>query len=106
MFGMFQDFVFPAQALVRSFILFHDCIHDSVFTDKRWNYWAGKFASAAVLCDHETWRRGHLQHHAVVGKPVRPSLRQKARPLSFFWVWGVLSGVRVGVPGGEIMTGW
>jgi omega-6 fatty acid desaturase (delta-12 desaturase) len=57
------------QALVRSFILFHDCIHDSVFTKKSWNYWAGKFASAAVLCDHETWRRGHLQHHAVVGKP-------------------------------------
>jgi acyl-lipid omega-6 desaturase (Delta-12 desaturase) len=56
----------PAAAfLVRIFILFHDCVHDSFFTSKTANTFFGYLLGTLVFTPFEDWRFGHLRHHVT-----------------------------------------
>jgi omega-6 fatty acid desaturase (delta-12 desaturase) len=56
----------PAAAfLVRIFILFHDCVHDSFFMSKRVNTVFGYLLGALVFTSFEDWRFSHLRHHGA-----------------------------------------
>ena len=58
----------PAAAfLVRTFIVFHDCTHGSLFKTKRANAWVGAFAGLLVLSPYLRWRHDHAVHHASSG---------------------------------------
>jgi omega-6 fatty acid desaturase (delta-12 desaturase) len=57
--------VLPAAAfLVRIFILFHDCVHGSLFTTKKVNSFFGHLLGILVFTSFEDWRFSHLRHHA------------------------------------------
>lgn len=54
----------PAAAfLVRIFILFHDCVHGSLFTRKGANTFFGYLCGVLVFTSLENWRFSHLRHH-------------------------------------------
>lgn len=56
----------PAAAfLVRIFILFHDCVHDSFFRSKSVNTFFGYFLGVLVFTPFEDWRFTHLRHHGT-----------------------------------------
>jgi omega-6 fatty acid desaturase (delta-12 desaturase) len=56
----------PASAfLVRAFILFHDCVHDSFFASKRMNTFLGYLIGVLTFTSFEDWRMSHLRHHAT-----------------------------------------
>jgi len=54
-----------ALLLVRVFILFHDCVHGSLFSQKRANTVFGYLLGLLVFTPFEDWRYSHLQHHAT-----------------------------------------
>ncbi|MDX6665497.1 MAG: hypothetical protein QOG68_1703, partial [Solirubrobacteraceae bacterium] len=56
-----------AGFLLRSFILFHDCTHGSLFRSKRMNRWFGTFAGLLVYTPFESWGHSHAVHHATAG---------------------------------------
>ncbi len=57
--------VLPAAAfLVRIFVLFHDCVHGSLFSSSRANGIIGKILGVLVFTSFEDWRFSHLKHHA------------------------------------------
>ena len=56
----------PAAAfLVRIFMLFHDCVHDSFFMSKRANTCIGYLLGVMVFTSFEDWRFSHLRHHTT-----------------------------------------
>jgi acyl-lipid omega-6 desaturase (Delta-12 desaturase) len=56
----------PAAAfLVRLFILFHDCVHNSFFRSKKGNTFFGYFLGVLVFTSLEDWRFTHLRHHGT-----------------------------------------
>ncbi|WP_300458151.1 fatty acid desaturase [Desulfobacula sp.] len=56
----------PAAAfLVRIFILFHDCVHDSFFISKRLNTFFGYLLGVLVFTAFKDWRFSHLRHHGT-----------------------------------------
>jgi acyl-lipid omega-6 desaturase (Delta-12 desaturase) len=56
----------PAAAfLVRVFILFHDCVHDSLFPSKGANTFFGYLLGVLVFTSFEDWRFSHLRHHVT-----------------------------------------
>ena len=58
----------PASGfLVRTFILFHDCSHGSLFASKRANAWLGTFLGLFVYSPFVRWRHDHAVHHASSG---------------------------------------
>ncbi len=60
--------MFPtAGFLVRTFIVFHDCAHGSLFGSKRANRWVGRFAGLLVLSPFARWKHDHAVHHATSG---------------------------------------
>jgi acyl-lipid omega-6 desaturase (Delta-12 desaturase) len=56
-----------AGFLVRVFVLFHDCTHDSLLPSRRANRWAGRVLGLLVLSPFYQWRREHAAHHATSG---------------------------------------
>ncbi|MFW6343621.1 MAG: fatty acid desaturase [Sediminispirochaetaceae bacterium] len=54
-----------ALLLVRVFILFHDCVHGSLFPKKRTNTVFGYLLGLLVFTPFEDWRFSHLRHHAT-----------------------------------------
>ncbi|MFW6274332.1 MAG: fatty acid desaturase [Spirochaetota bacterium] len=54
-----------ALLLVRVFILFHDCVHGSLFPQKRANTVFGYVLGLLVFTPFEDWRYSHLRHHAT-----------------------------------------
>jgi omega-6 fatty acid desaturase (delta-12 desaturase) len=54
-----------AAFLVRLFILFHDCVHNSFFTSKRANTFFGYVLGLLVFTSFEDWRFTHLHHHGT-----------------------------------------
>jgi len=54
-----------AGLLVRLFILFHDCAHDSFFGSKAANTVLGYVCGALVFTPLEDWRFTHLKHHGT-----------------------------------------
>lgn len=56
----------PAAALlVRLFILFHDCVHGSLFSAPRANTFFGYFFGVLVFTAFAEWRFIHLRHHGT-----------------------------------------
>ncbi|MGI8622636.1 MAG: fatty acid desaturase [Solirubrobacteraceae bacterium] len=56
-----------AAFLLRTFVLFHDCTHGSLFQTKRANYRLGVFLGLLVYTPFESWRHSHAVHHATAG---------------------------------------
>jgi omega-6 fatty acid desaturase (delta-12 desaturase) len=56
-----------AGFLVRTYILFHDCTHGSLFPSKRANAWVGRVLGLMVFSPFESWRHSHAVHHASAG---------------------------------------
>lgn len=55
--------IFAAGLLVRVFILFHDCVHGSLFRVKDLNTVFGHLLGVLVFTPFEDWRYSHLRHH-------------------------------------------
>jgi omega-6 fatty acid desaturase (delta-12 desaturase) len=56
-----------AGFLVRTFIVFHDCAHGSLFPSRRANARVGAFMGLFVLAPFLRWRHDHAVHHASSG---------------------------------------
>jgi omega-6 fatty acid desaturase (delta-12 desaturase) len=54
-----------AGFLVRIFILFHDCVHGSLFKSQKANTYFGYIFGLLVFTCYEDWRFSHLRHHAT-----------------------------------------
>lgn len=59
--------ILPASAfLVRLFILFHDCTHQSFFKSRKANRLVGTIFGVMTLTPYDSWASDHLAHHATV----------------------------------------
>jgi omega-6 fatty acid desaturase (delta-12 desaturase) len=56
-----------AGFLLRTYILFHDCAHGSLFRSKRANVWCGRVFAFMVLTPFSRWRHDHAVHHGTSG---------------------------------------
>ncbi len=56
-----------AGFMVRTFILFHDCCHQSFFKNKLANDILGTITGILTLVPYEQWKRSHAIHHATSG---------------------------------------
>jgi omega-6 fatty acid desaturase (delta-12 desaturase) len=56
-----------AGFLVRTYILFHDCVHGSFLRGRRANAWVGTALALLVLTPFARWRYEHVTHHATAG---------------------------------------
>ena len=56
-----------AGFLVRIFIFFHDCGHNSFFPSTAWNRRLGFWLGVLVFTPGEDWWRSHAIHHATSG---------------------------------------
>jgi omega-6 fatty acid desaturase (delta-12 desaturase) len=52
--------------MVRLFILFHDCAHQSFFKSKKANRIFGFISGVLTFAAYEKWRASHWRHHATV----------------------------------------
>ena len=59
--------VLAAGFLLRTFILFHDCTHGSLFESRKANLWFGRFCGLLVLHPFAAWRHSHAVHHGSAG---------------------------------------
>jgi len=59
--------VLAAGFLVRTFIVFHDCAHGSMFPSKRANNYVGRCVGLLLLSPFRRWRHDHAIHHATSG---------------------------------------
>jgi acyl-lipid omega-6 desaturase (Delta-12 desaturase) len=59
--------VLAAGFQVRTFVVFHDCAHGSLFRSRLANRWVGRFAGLLVLSPYSRWRHDHAVHHATSG---------------------------------------
>jgi acyl-lipid omega-6 desaturase (Delta-12 desaturase) len=53
--------------LLRTFIVFHDCAHNSFFADRRANKCVGVACALLVYQPFHSWRHEHAVHHATAG---------------------------------------
>ncbi|MBM7552108.1 fatty acid desaturase [Thalassobacillus pellis] len=53
--------------VVRIFIIFHDCTHQSFFKNNKWNRVVGNITGVLTLFPFEKWKREHSIHHATSG---------------------------------------
>jgi len=56
-----------AGLLVRTFIIMHDCTHNSFLPSRRWNDIVGYVTGVLTLTPFDQWRRDHALHHASSG---------------------------------------
>jgi len=56
-----------AGFLLRTYIVFHDCTHGSLFDSKRANAWVGRTLGLLVFSPFASWRHSHAIHHATAG---------------------------------------
>jgi omega-6 fatty acid desaturase (delta-12 desaturase) len=59
--------VLAAPLMVRIFIFFHDCCHNSFFASPRANRVLGYITGVLTFTPLEDWRRAHAIHHATAG---------------------------------------
>lgn len=59
--------IIAAGFLVRIFIIFHDCCHQSFFKSKFANQLLGTITGILTLCPYEQWKHSHSIHHATSG---------------------------------------
>ncbi|WP_059103139.1 fatty acid desaturase [Shouchella shacheensis] len=57
--------VVAAGFLTRIFIIFHDCCHQSFFSNKRANFLLGTICGIMTLFPYLQWRHSHSVHHAT-----------------------------------------
>lgn len=57
--------VVAAFFIVRTFIIFHDCTHQSFFKNKKANRIVGTITGIITLFAFEKWKREHAIHHAT-----------------------------------------
>jgi acyl-lipid omega-6 desaturase (Delta-12 desaturase) len=55
--------IFPSLLLLRIFIFFHDCCHNSFFASRRANRILGYIAGILTFTPYDDWRRSHGRHH-------------------------------------------
>lgn len=53
--------------LLRTFILFHDCTHGSLFRSASLNRWVGRILGVVVMHPFRNWRHSHAVHHGSAG---------------------------------------
>lgn len=51
--------------VVRTFIIFHDCCHQSFFKSRRANEILGTITGVLTLCPYQKWKISHSIHHAT-----------------------------------------
>ncbi|HEY8216381.1 MAG TPA: fatty acid desaturase [Acidimicrobiia bacterium] len=56
-----------AGFMVRTYILFHDCAHGSLFRWRRANTWFGAALALLFFTPFARWRHEHVGHHATAG---------------------------------------
>lgn len=59
--------IFTAGFLMRAFIIFHDCGHNSFFKSKWANDLVGIVTGLLVFTPYQRWRHNHAIHHATSG---------------------------------------
>ncbi|MGN8647193.1 fatty acid desaturase [Gracilibacillus sp. HCP3S3_G5_1] len=59
--------IIAAGFMVRTFIIFHDCAHQSFFKNKKWNRVIGTLTGVITHFAFEKWKREHSIHHATSG---------------------------------------
>ncbi len=59
--------IIAAGFMVRAFILFHDCCHQSFFKSSLANDILGTILGAVTLVPYQQWKRSHSIHHATSG---------------------------------------
>jgi acyl-lipid omega-6 desaturase (Delta-12 desaturase) len=61
----FPILVVTAGFLVRTFIIFHDCCHQSFFKSRKLNNILGTITGVLTLVPYEQWKNSHNTHHAT-----------------------------------------
>src|SRR3954469_10488556 len=56
-----------AGFLLRTFVVFHDCTHGSLFETKRANRRLGTVLGLLMYTPFESWAHSHAVHHATAG---------------------------------------
>lgn len=59
--------VIAAGFVIRIFIIFHDCCHQSFFNNKNANEVLGTISGIITLFPFRQWRHSHNVHHATSG---------------------------------------
>lgn len=59
--------VLASGFLVRAFIIFHDCGHNSFFKSRRANQWLGIPLGLLAFTSYHHWQWEHSGHHSTVG---------------------------------------
>ena len=59
--------ILAAGLLVRIFIFFHDCAHQSFFASRKANTVLGYICGILTFTPYEEWRRSHGRHHNTSG---------------------------------------
>ena len=59
--------ILAAALLVRIFIFFHDCAHQSFFASRKANTVLGYICGVLTFTPYEEWRRSHGWHHNTFG---------------------------------------
>ncbi|WP_028591925.1 fatty acid desaturase [Paenibacillus massiliensis] len=57
--------IVAAGFIIRTFIIFHDCGHQSFFKNKRANDIVGTITGVITLCPYQQWKNTHAIHHAT-----------------------------------------
>jgi omega-6 fatty acid desaturase (delta-12 desaturase) len=77
---------------VRTYIMFHDCVHGSFLPSRRANVWLGTALGLLVFTPFARWRYEHLVHHATAGDldrrfvgdvPMLTVAEYRAKPLFY-----------------------
>ncbi len=56
-----------AALLIRVFIFFHDCCHDSFFASRTANRIVGTLTGIMTFTPFDDWKQAHVRHHATAG---------------------------------------
>ncbi len=59
--------VLAGGLLVRVFIIFHDCCHDSFFASRRANRIVGTITGILTFTPFDDWKYSHIKHHTTAG---------------------------------------
>lgn len=69
-FTMHSSFLFCITysfAIVRWFVIFHDCIHLSFWENPTWCIYFGQLLSIIVMTPYTSWHNNHVLHHEISG---------------------------------------
>ncbi|MDF1616762.1 fatty acid desaturase [Petrocella sp. FN5] len=64
---LFPMSIVASALMVRTFIFFHDCTHQSYIGNSKGNQGLGNFLGILVFTPYEAWKKEHNIHHGTVG---------------------------------------